>query len=819
MNYFIIYVNIIKKDDDIYASINNYTTNIYINGLKGIFIMYHKNFIKTMSFMIFIYGIYFISTIFKSDFWGNILSPIVGIFTFIILFKTALEIKENNQIINKMVWLFLSLACLVWSISDTLWALYYFLTAFNPEDSVLISILYSCSNIFLLIAVIIFCFNTFKKWNSFQLWLDSIYISISIILLLFIFHDILVFIKKIIHDDLASIFIMTIDVVILVAIAICYFSIRKGEIPTYILVITVGITIFTIADLYYYHLYLSHSYIPNSIIDSAYMSGFLLISLGAVFKKYLNNLEYSEIVYPNVDFNKKRLLLYVFPIFLILIEGINIIHLFNFLFLIITHKILNIYIQASIKNEQLLVKEKEMNSLLEEKIKQRTKEITDKNHELENKNKELDFLSNKDTLTSLYNRRFFMDNFKKELESLKPLESVALFYMDLDRFKTINDMYGHQVGDQALIEISKRLEILSEGNFILARLGGDEFVLVYHGILDYSDIEELALAIIDKCSEPIEIGEYVFYVSASMGISIYPLDAKDSNTLMKNADIAMYEAKSQGKDKFVFFDSKFKDRINRKNEIESFLKKADFDSEFELFYQPQYSITDKKIIGAEALLRWNNKDIGFISPEEFIPIAEEIDYINSIGEWVMEKAIKQIAKWNNNSIYLKVGINVSPKQLDNKNFIANLKSFMEENSVSPEYIDIEITENIAIEGEYRIKQIESLFSGLGVSISIDDFGTGYSSLSYLKIFPFERIKIAKPLIDVISTDSFDFEIVKALIMLAKSIGIKTIAEGVESQEQLDILTELGCDEIQGYLLGKPMPVSQFEELLNSYIHE
>jgi len=778
--------------------------------------MYHKNFIKTMSFMIFIYGIYFISTIFQSDFWGNILSPIVGIFTFIILFETALEIKENDQISQKIIWLFLSLACLVWSIADTLWAFYYFFTTFNPEESFIINFLYSGSNVFLFIAVIAFFFYIFKKWNSFQLWLDSIYIAISMLFVLFIYHDIFILIKTLALDDLASIFIMIIDMVILVAIAICYLFVKKEKMPPFIIIITIGIIIFTIADLYYYQLYFKHSYIPNSIIDSSYMAGFLLISLGAVFKRYVNNLKYNEIEYLNVNFHKKRLLIYIIPILVVLIEGINIIHLINSLLLIITHKILSIYIQASIKNEQLLIKEKEMNFLLEEKIKQRTKEITDKNNELEIKNKELAFLSNKDTLTNLYNRRFFMENLENELKTLNPKESVAFFYIDLDRFKTINDMYGHQIGDQALIEMSRRLENLKEGNYILARLGGDEFVLVHHGILDYSDIEELAMSIIDKCREPIEIGEYIFYISVSVGISIYPLDAKDSYTLMKNADIAMYEAKAQGKNRCIFFDSKFKDSLNRKNEIESLLKKISYDNEFELYYQPQYSIKDKKIIGAEALLRWNNEYLGSISPVEFIPIAEEIDYINSIGEWVMEKAIKQIAKWNNKSIYLKVGINVSPKQLDNKNFTSKLIGFMEENSVSPEYIDIEITENIAIEGEYRIKQIESIFSSLGVSISIDDFGTGYSSLSYLKIFPFERIKIAKPLIDVISTDSFDFEIVKAVIMLAKSIGIKTIAEGVESQEQLDILTELGCDEVQGYLLGRPMTVSQLEKLLNSY---
>ncbi|MBP1926591.1 diguanylate cyclase (GGDEF)-like protein [Sedimentibacter acidaminivorans] len=743
------------------------------------------------------------------------MSPIVGLHTYSILYKTVLEIKDKETFANKTIWVIFSLACLTWTIADTIWAFYYFLTAFNPEDSILISTLYSSTSIFLFVPIFIFGITRYKKWNMLQLLLDSISISLSILLLLWIlfFHEDLRIVKIIVTQSPTSILFIVIDILILVIIFIFYLSAKNLKIDTYINFIFAGVLIYVISDLYFYHLNFSDSYIPNSLIDYAYMCTFLFLATGSIYKRYFTKPKNSES--KTYNHNKKQMLLFIYPLLAIIIEDINIPKITNFLIIILLNNILSTYIQASIKNEQLLVKEKEMNFLLEEKIKQRTKEITDKNNELENKNKELDFLSNKDTLTCLYNRRFFMDNLKKELESLKPLESVALFYMDLDRFKTINDMYGHQVGDQALIEISKRLEILSEGNFILARLGGDEFVLVYRGILDNAVIEELALVIIDKCSEPIEIGEYIFYVSASVGISIYPLDAKDSYTLIKNADIAMYEAKAQGKNRCIFFNTKFKDSLNRKNEIENLLKKISYDDEFELYYQPQYSIRDKKTIGAEALLRWNNKDLGSISPVEFIPIAEEIDYINSIGEWVMEKAIKQIAKWSNQSIYLKVGINISPKQLDNKNFISKLKGFLDENSVSPEYIDIEITENITIEGGYRVKQIESLFSSLGISISIDDFGTGYSSLSYLKTFPFERIKIAKPLIDVISTDNFDFQIVKALIMLAKSIGIKTIAEGVEFQEQLDILTELGCDEVQGYLLGKPMTVSHLEELLNT----
>lgn len=777
--------------------------------------MCYKNFIKTMSFMIFIYSIYFISTIFQSDFWGNILSPIVGLSTFLMLFTTVLKIKEKNQFVNKMTWLFLSLAILGWFIADVLWALCYFYTAIDPEESVLITNLYSTTNISILIAILIFGTSTFKGWNMLQLLLDSISISISTILLLWIlfFNKNFEIISVIINEDLDSALFIIFDMLILVAISIWFLSVRKGKIPTYTHFVFYGVLIYVITDLYFFYLYFNNSYIPNSLIDSLCMSSFLFLSIGAIYKRRFECTQNREInFYHNVGFQKRRFLFFIYLVLAIIFKEIDIPYVTIFLIIILIREILSNYIQSSVEREELLLKEKKLNLILEEKIKQRTKEITDKNKELEIKNKELDFLSNRDSLTNLYNRRFFMEHLKNKLESVNSLENIVFFYMDLDRFKTINDMYGHQVGDQTLIEISRRLGNFNQGNFIIARLGSDEFVLVCHDILESKDIERLANSIIAKCSEPIEIGEYVFHISVSMGISIYPLDAKDSYMLMKNADIAMYEAKTLGKNRFVFFNYKFKDTLNRKNEIENLLKKANFDSEFELVYQPQFNIIDKKLIGAEALLRWNSKDIGQVSPAEFIPIAEEIDYISSIGEWVMEKAIKQVSIWNDKSFNLKVGINVSPKQLDNKNFITNLKIFMEKYSVSPNHLDIEITENVAIEGEYRIKQIESLFSGLGISISIDDFGTGYSSLCYLKIFPFERIKIAKPLIDVISTDSFDFQIVKAVIMLAKSIGIKTIAEGVEFQEQLDILTELGCDQIQGYLFGKPMSVTQFEKM-------
>ena len=773
--------------------------------------MQNKRLVKTISVLSVLYILYFISSLFNSDFWGNILSPAIALFCFSINIYNAIDAKNDTITTNKYVWAALSFSCLFWALADIAWAYYHFFTAINPDDVSLIESLYYIPNLFLFFTVGIYLASRLRKWNNIQLLLDTIYITVSIMILLWFMHSNNSIYKAIMQDGFITVTTFALDLMIIMTILTYFLSVKLNTIPVYFKFIGLGIITYTIIDLIYFHIYIIGSYIPNSIIDFIYITSFILFTIGGIIKKYLPGSVDYGVEYISSGFSKSGYILLVFPVLIVLMKNINNFVLFYYIMIIFTHRILSFYIQASVKTEHLLKKEKEINSILEQKINERTKEIMAKNLELEKKNKELDYLSNKDTFTNLYNRRFFIDQLDNLFKTIDCDEKIAVFYIDVDRFKTINDMYGHQVGDMALIELSKRLEIFNCNNYISARLGGDEFVLACYGPVDYNNIEKAAGTLIKECCKPIEIGEYQFYVSASIGIAIYPSDATDSTALMKNADIAMYEAKSQGKNRYVFFDSKFEDSLSRKNTIENLLKKADLNKEFQLYYQPQFSI-DKQLIGAEALLRWNSSPIGFISPAEFIPIAEEIDYINLIGEWVIKNAIIQVGKWNKKySTDIKIGINISPKQLDNKNLVSSIEKCMKSNSVPPKYIDIEITESIAIEGEYRINQIESLFSSLGLSISIDDFGTGYSSLSYLKIFPFERIKIAKPLIDVISTDSFDYHIVKAVIKLAKSIGIKTIAEGVEFKEQYDILAELGCDEIQGYYLGKPMPAEQFEK--------
>lgn len=760
-----------------------------------------------------IFLLYTIAAIYKVDLLGNILAPIMDLVVFVLIFRNVFEKKQARMV--RAEWICLSAGILSWTFADAAWCFYLYYLGIDPETSRLIEYSYMLTNLFFTIQLAIFAKAQFKKWNGIQLILDSVAIASAVLFLVWIsFFQSAVSLEGILAGEITALISFALNITGMAGIFIWSFSVRKGRVPKHVAMIATGVFLYYMADLYYYNVYFSGTYIPNSIVDVLYAASFLIIAIGSVLWRYglgQENGYTGEKAVSNIGFRRKGFLLFIFPILMLLVEGFVVRDLLIFLSIMLFHESVTTYVQGYAQNEILLKKEKEMNRMLEEKIQQRTKEIIAKNQELEGKNRELDFLSNQDTVTNLYNRRYFMNALESECTSLKQGETIGLMFIDVDRFKTINDTYGHYIGDELLISLSKRLQSLCTDNVLLARMGGDEFVLRYRGSYGYQELEEFARAISSECGKTIEVEQYAFQVSMSIGISLYPVDAKDFQTLLKNADIAMYQAKACGHGNCVSYDINFTNKLRHKNDIEILLKQADFEKDFEVFYQPQFSIPHKKLVGIEALLRWNNLEMGYISPAEFIPIAEEISYINPIGEWVMGKAIRQISIWNEMyDIDLKVGINVSPVQLENKTMIPALADLMRKYAVRPENIDIEITESIAIEGEHKIKQIDTLFEGLGVSISVDDFGTGYSSLSYLKHFPFERIKIAKPLVDAIAYANYDMQIVKSIIQLAKSIGMKTIAEGVETQEQFDILAELGCDEIQGFLLGKPVPADEFE---------
>lgn len=751
-----------------------------------------------------IFLIYFISVLFKSNFGGNILSPTVAFLSsFIIL--SALK-KINNY---RSCWIFLFFYSFIWGVADLFWFIYDNIFLIDPINVNFINVLYTLPNLFLVISVTLYYAYNFKKWNLFQLVLDMIAISAILIVVLWDF----VFLRTTFQlysnfEYINTIICIFFNFYILSGIIVAFVSTRKKKINKGYFIIIAGIIIVTIIDYYYAYLYLMKLYHPNTIIDGIYMISNVLFALGATYEAYylsikqtINKDELPE------NIRKPQKLTFVFILFYVL----YLIGFFSFKMLIICVSISVLYwiltsqIQEGIRNKYLLKTELEINEHLEKIVQERTRELTIANKHLEE-------ISNKDSLTGLYNRRYLY-NYLDSLISDNMNKSFTLLYIDTNRFKSINDSYGHHIGDKVLYTLSNRFLKNGMPNCTAFRIGGDEFAVLIENYFDKVFINSVAERILGLIQTPISVYPYTFTVTASIGIVSYPEDAKDKDILMRYADIAMYEAKkTQRGNNYLFFDSELIKKIERKNEIEFFLKSANYDKEFVLYYQPQYSTINHSLIGMEALIRWKHPEKGFISPGEFIPIAEDIAAIVNIGEWVIDKAFNQIKRWN--EIYclnLKMSINVSPIQIENTNFINWFREKLHTENIDPNWIDLEITEGSAMNPNLTIEEVFDSFAHIGISTSIDDFGTGYSSLSYIKKFDVDRLKIAKELVDNIYEDKNALFIVQAIIMMAKGMGLKTIAEGVEDVHQLQILEKLECDEIQGYFFGKPVPVEEFEK--------
>lgn len=473
-------------------------------------------------------------------------------------------------------------------------------------------------------------------------------------------------------DNLILFLYMVSDCIIISSVALLVLSIRKGRIPGGIYLTFFAGGFYSIIDLLCSYDYFYDLYVPNSIIDSGYILSFLLIAYGALLvlkEKNESQVKKFYCEFENSGTSKKSFLLLTFPIIFIIFKGFQYTELILLILTYMFYKILSIYVQNVIKNEKLLIKEKNMNLILEEKINERTKEL----------------------------------------------------------------------------------------------------------------------------------------------ILTFPEDGDTRNILIKNADIAMYNSKSKGYNKYSFFNSYMNDIILEKHEIEMLLRNADYNKEFQLHYQPQINLENDQLVGVEALIRWNSPIKGNVRPDKFIKIAEEIGVIEEISDWVMKEASRQIYEWNTKyGLDLKMGINISPKQLGDINFVNKIKYIIDTYKLEPKWLDIEITENIAMRGEKILEKIFASLNDLSISTSIDDFGTGYSSLSYIQQFSFNRLKIAKELIDKISTDCSNNHIVEAIVVMSKSLKVATIAEGVENYEQVNILKDIGCDEIQGYVFSKPLPAKELE---------
>lgn len=421
------------------------------------------------------------------------------------------------------------------------------------------------------------------------------------------------------------------------------------------------------------------------------------------------------------------------------------------------------------------------------------------------------YLVNFDPLTGLPNRLQMDDHLQYTLNLAKRNDGFfALMFLDLDHFKNINDTLGHSIGDRLLIELSKRLTASLRDQDTVSRMGGDEFIILLPGS-DVSGTIQVAQKLLHSIAQTFFIEEYQLSITASIGIALYPNDGVDIEMLSKNADTAMYQAKDEGRNSYCFFTPEMQANSHRILQLSNALHHALKRNELHLVYQPQLSASAERIVGAEALLRWQHPEFGAVSPAEFISIAEENGMILSIGEWVLRTAIFQAKSWiDNGQLPIIVAVNISAIQFRHPNLPDLITSILEEAGLPPQYLEIELTEGIAMSNpQIAINTMNDLHER-GIRMSIDDFGTGYSSLSYLKKFKVYKLKIDQSFVRDIHTDPEDKGIVSAIINMARSLELQTIAEGVETQEQLEYLREQGCNEIQGYYYSQPLLPNEFE---------
>ena len=431
---------------------------------------------------------------------------------------------------------------------------------------------------------------------------------------------------------------------------------------------------------------------------------------------------------------------------------------------------------------------------------------------LDNEKKELYAMARTDSLSGLANRNALNEYLERLISNAsRKNKEFAFLFLDLDHFKSINDSLGHNVGDELLKKVASIIDEVLRSNSFVARVGGDEFVIIlqdYHSLMDLTSI---IMRVQDHLSKTWIIQTHPISISSSIGVAFYPKDGEDIISLMKHSDIAMYEAKKEGRARYHFFTEELNTRVQDTISLDKAMRKALENREYELYYQPKVELASGKIVGAEALIRWMNPEEGMIAPDLFIPLAEENGFILELGSWVFLSAIQQQKSFQERGIDLKVSINISAKQLLMDGFIDMFTETLKYHQVDPKDIDIEITEYMLLQQNKKNSQVLNELHDHGISISLDDFGTGYSSLSYLKKFPIDYLKIDKSFMDDFKTPEGSV-FIETIVKMGQTLDIKIIAEGVEELEQIEYLQDIGCDQYQGYYFSKPLCVDDFEKL-------
>ncbi len=502
----------------------------------------------------------------------------------------------------------------------------------------------------------------------------------------------------------------------------------------------------------------------------------------------------------------KRLVLCVIGAFMVLM-------VFLIILLVYIGKIRNIRKQLYMSNEELTQTYEELVAS-DEELKHQLDEIRSIQKSLCQSEEKYTFLALHDVLTGLPNRRSLLEDSQKLLSNNSG-KKLALLFIDMDNFKYINDTLGHEFGDELINKASQRLKMALNGLGILYRLGGDEFILLIHDIENQFEAEEIIYQVIQSFKDEFEIRNSVLHITFSIGAALYPEHGNCIEDLIKCADIAMYKAKEQGKNRYVLYDKDMDKAFSERMTIEKLLHTAMENNEFEVYYQPQFDLETQKVTGLEALLRWKSSELGNVSPMKFIPVAEDTHLIIPLGEWVLNQACAFIKKLHDKGFKdLTVSVNISTIQILQSGFTRKIVDIINSHKLNPECLELEITETILIESFTTVFTKLNKLKMLGIRIALDDFGKGYSSLNYLKQLPISTLKIDKSFIDSVTIDKEGRTITRHIITLGRSLGMTIIAEGVEYNEQLEYLKKYHCDRIQGYLFSKPLPAEDVKKLLN-----
>ncbi|MGI9423904.1 MAG: putative bifunctional diguanylate cyclase/phosphodiesterase [Hyphomicrobiaceae bacterium] len=421
-------------------------------------------------------------------------------------------------------------------------------------------------------------------------------------------------------------------------------------------------------------------------------------------------------------------------------------------------------------------------------------------------------LAHHDGLTSLLNRRFFVERLDDELKEAKSGKGLALFAIDLDDFKLANDKFGHAAGDLVLQTVASRLKECTRSHDLIARVGGDEFAVVLPGESSQEAVTKFASRLVDELSRPYDFEGQIIEIGSSVGAAMAPHDACEADGLMKTADVALYEAKNEGRNRFRLFSAELLDKMLERRELEEALGHAQERGQFELHYQPIICARSGLVVGMEALVRWSHPELGAIPPTKFIPIAEDLGLMGKLGTWVIERACLDAAQWPSP---IRVAVNVSAAQIHSRTLELDVAVALGKSCLPGDRLELEITESVLLDDEDKVLTTIDSIQELGVSVSMDDFGTGFSSLSYLHKYPLDKIKIDRSFIADLPGSNYSQSIVRTIVSLAKSLGMSTTAEGIETAEQLALLKEEGCDQLQGYLISKAVPAASAVELIRT----